>query len=138
MYKKEYRRQYYLKHKEEILAKVKEWKKNNPGKATEYTKKWQINNPDHKRICNKKTYLSFCIPSEYELIENYDKAKADNFRGWDCHHRLELHPDCSLRFTRKSLQVLDLYYNRPANELIFLTRSEHAKLHSLSKKEYNG
>ena len=137
MNKPEYRRQYYIKHKEEIITKVKEWRKNNITKAISYSKKWKQNNKDHNRICNKKTYLSFCNPLEYELIENYDLAKLDNFIGWDCHHRLELHPDGSLRFSKTSLQELDLYYNRPARELIFLTHSEHAKLHGLSRKKNN-
>ena len=30
---------------------------------------------------------SYC--SEVEKIENFDKAKLDNFKGWHCHHRLE-------------------------------------------------
>lgn len=135
MNKREYRRQYYLNHKKEALAKVKEWRQNNPGKASSYSQKWKDNNKNHNRICNKKTYLAFCISSEYEQIENYELAKADNFKGWDCHHRLELHPDGSLRFTRQSLKDLNLYLNRPARELIFLTHSEHAKLHSISRKK---
>lgn len=31
-------------------------------------------------------YKQYC--KDYENIENYDKAKVDNFVGWDCHHRL--------------------------------------------------
>ena len=27
---------------------------------------------------------------DYENIENYEKALADNFKGWDCHHRKEV------------------------------------------------
>ena len=119
---------------ERRINKVREWRRNNPGKANKYSQKWKVNNKDHNRICNKKTYLAFCIPEEYELIENYEKAKADNFIGWDCHHRLELHPDGSLRFTRQSLKNLGLYLNRPASELIFLSHSEHAKLHGKSKR----
>ena len=152
MNKQEYRRKYYLEHKAKILEKVKKWREENPDKPKQYSKtwknrndernkeinkSWKENNKDKVRIGNKKTYLSFCKSDEYELIENYELAKTDNFKDWDCHHRLELHPDCSLRFTRKSLQDLDLYYNRPANELIFLTHSEHARIHNMSKKEYN-
>ena len=34
------------------------------------------------------------ICKDFENIENYEKAKGDNFKGWDCHHRLETHtPD---------------------------------------------
>ena len=28
---------------------------------------------------------------DYENIENYEKAKKDDFKGWECHHRLETH-----------------------------------------------
>lgn len=72
---------------------------------------------------------------EYEKIENYEKAKAANFKGWHCHHRLELHPDGSIRFTKESLIKLDLYTNRPASELIFLTSKEHTKLHGKNRHE---
>lgn len=60
---------------------------------------------------------------DYKNIENYQKAKADNFVGWDCHHRLETHNSDGERrlvdITTVELQALDMYYNRPASELIF-------------------
>ena len=72
-----------------------------------------------------------------ENIENYGKAAADNFIGWDCHHRLETHnSDGELRLvyiTRKELKALDMYYDRPSSELIFMTRSEHQFLHHKGK-----
>ena len=65
----------------------------------------------------------------YRDIENYEKAKADDFKGWECHHRLETHtPDGKRRevdIGYKKLKALGLYYNRPAEELIFLTTREH-------------
>ena len=70
---------------------------------------------------------------DYENIENYEKALADNFVGWCCHHRLETHNSDGERrlvdITTKELQALDMYYNRPSSELIFLTRIEHSSLH---------
>ena len=73
-------------------------------------------------------YKQYC--KDYENIENYEKAKADNFKGWECHHRLETHtPDGKRRdvdVSHKELIALGLYYHRPANELIFLTKSEHS------------
>lgn len=72
-------------------------------------------------------YKQYC--KDYENIENYQKAKADNFKGWHCHHRLETHtPDGERRdvdIGYKELKALGLYYNRPAEELIFLTSREH-------------
>lgn len=69
-----------------------------------------------------------------EDVENYEKAKADNFKGWHLHHRLETHnSDGNLRIvslSRKELIALDMYYNRPANELIYLTKADHSALHA--------
>lgn len=66
---------------------------------------------------------------DYENIENYQKAKADNFFGWECHHRLETHNSDGERrlvdISAKELAALGMYYNRPAKELIFMTISEH-------------
>ena len=67
-------------------------------------------------------------------IENYYEALNDNFKGWCIHHRLELHPDNSIRFTGNALKNLGLYYNRPACELIFLRGSEHTRMHHLNNK----
>ena len=72
-------------------------------------------------------YKQFC--KEPEKIENYEKAKKDNFKGWECHHRLETHTSDGERrlvdISQKELITLGMYYNRPASELIFLPRSEH-------------
>ena len=73
-----------------------------------------------------------------ENVENYEKAKADNFKGWQCHHRLETHNSNGERrlvdITPKELIALGMYYHRPANELIFLTTKEHRCLHFKGKK----
>ena len=75
--------------------------------------------------------------SDIEKIENYEKAKADNFKGWNCHHRLETHNSDGERrlvdITRRELIALGMYYNRPAGELIFLTSREHTSLHHKGK-----
>lgn len=80
---------------------------------------------------------SFCF--EVEKIENYELAKADNFKGWMLHHRLETHTsDGQLRkcvIRASELKALDMYYHRPASELIFLTRVEHAYLHGICDSE---
>lgn len=82
-------------------------------------------------LSHKQRWKSYS--KDYKSIENYEQAKKDNFKGWHCHHRLELHPDGSVRFTRESLIKLDLYINRPANELIFLRADEHNKLHGVNR-----
>lgn len=63
-------------------------------------------------------------------IENYDKAIADKIQTWHCHHRLEIMMNCGI----KELKNNGYYYNRPANELIFLTKQEHMSLHAHNKK----
>ena len=78
-----------------------------------------------------RSFERYC--KDYENIENYDKALADNFKGWCCHHRLETHNSDGERrlvdITVEELQALGMYYHRPASELIFLTISEHSSLH---------
>ena len=82
-------------------------------------------------------YLKYYC-KDYENIENYDKALADNFKGWDCHHRLETHNSDGERrlvdITRDELKALDMYYDRPASELIFIKHSEHQFLHQKGRK----
>ena len=75
----------------------------------------------------KHEFEKYC--KDYENIENYDKALADNFKGWHCHHRLETHTSDGERrlvdISQKELKALGMYYHRPAEELIFLTSREH-------------
>ena len=83
----------------------------------------------------KYNFKYYC--KDYENIENYKKAKADNFKGWHCHHKLETHTSDGehrlVDITADELQALGMYWNRPASELIFLTISEHNTLHHKGK-----
>ena len=73
-----------------------------------------------------------------ENIENYEKAKADNFKGWVLHHRMETHFSNGDRrpvdILTGELAALGMYLNRPASELILLTKEEHKALHSTNIK----
>lgn len=69
---------------------------------------------------------------DISLIENYDKAVADKTQTWDVHHRAEILP-CG-RYTSEDLKKHGLYWNRPADELVFMTRETHLRLHSTDKK----
>ena len=75
--------------------------------------------------------------SDIENVENYEYAKKDNFKSWDCHHRLETHNSDGVRrlvdISAAELKALGMYYNRPAEELIFLTEIEHRSLHMNSE-----
>ena len=81
-------------------------------------------------------YKLYC--KKYQDIENYEKALKDNFKGWHCHHRLETHNSDGERrlvnISAAELLALGMYYNRPAEELIFLTASEHHSLHNKGEK----
>lgn len=70
---------------------------------------------------------------ELTKIENYDKAVADETQLWDCHHRLELTLDGEFAHSQEDLIRMGMYYNRPYFELIFLTHSEHSRLHGNSR-----
>lgn len=83
----------------------------------------------------KYKFKYYC--KDYENIENYEKAKADDFKNWEVHHRLETHNSDGERrlvdITADELKALDMYYNRPADELIFMTIYEHSRLHMKGK-----
>lgn len=68
-------------------------------------------------------------PGELCKIENFESAKENHFFGWSIHHRLEINLDGTTGHSRGALIREKLYYNRPAPELLFLTDSDHTKLH---------
>lgn len=74
----------------------------------------------------------FCR-DDISKIENYEAAKNDKTKTWHLHHRLELTLDGEFALSVEQLIMHDMYYDRPYYELIFLTQSEHLRMHSLSK-----
>lgn len=76
-----------------------------------------------KRVCK----------DDQSLIENYDKAVNDTTQIWVLHHRLELTLDGEYAHSKEELIRLGMYYHRPYYELIFLTKSDHQKLHAHDK-----
>ena len=77
-------------------------------------------------MINEYYAKKFCS-EDISLIENYNLAIADTTQTWHCHHRGEVLP--CVRFSRTDLKKFGLYYKRPASELIFLTQTEHNRLH---------
>ena len=65
---------------------------------------------------------------DISLIENYEIAVNDQTQIWHCHHRRET------IYTREGLIEIGEYYHRPACELIFLTKTEHNKIHKTGNK----
>ena len=94
-----------------------------------------INKQAFRLKTNGKPYCN-CLCRHPEFIENYEKAIADTTQIWECHHRLETHNSDGERrlvdLAKEELIALDVYYDRPASELIFLTGKEHATLHNRS------
>ena len=86
-------------------------------------------------IC-KKQVVRYCC-EDISRVENYEEAISSPEK-WECHHRLETHNSDGERrlvdLTMKELKALDMYYHRPASELIFLTIAEHYSLHFRGKK----
>ena len=68
-----------------------------------------------------KTYCN----GDITLIENYDKAIADQTQTWECHHRKETDEG----LTGEELKEMGLYYDRPPEEFILLTPQEHKEIH---------
>lgn len=76
---------------------------------------------------------SYCC-GDITTIENYEEAINDKTQKWEIHHRLELTKDGKFQYYANELIEKKMYYNRPANELIFLMVSEHRSLHSKARK----
>lgn len=74
----------------------------------------------------------FC-EGDFTKIENFWVAYNDGTQMYEIHHRRETDDNKS----RKQLQEEELYFKRPPDELIFLTKAEHAKLHNSLIKHQN-
>lgn len=68
------------------------------------------------------------ICAEYERVENYEEAVADNENIWIMHHRN------GVRISKEELERLGLYYNRPPGEFMFLTKADHNRLHNVNAR----
>lgn len=90
-------------------------------------------------MINVKNAELYCC-GDIHLIENYEEAVQSDDK-WHLHHRYETHDENGNRLmnTRsvKELKSSKMYYNRPPEELIFLTSKEHKALHMTGNK-YSG
>lgn len=139
----QYQKQYYQQHREEINQHRNQYyqqyyQQHREERNQYYQQYYQQHREERKQWFRKnKCMFAFCIPEQIEQIENYEFAKKDNFDGWNIHHRLETHNSDGekrlVNLSRDELIALDMYYNRPASELVFLTASEHMKLHKINR-----
>ena len=79
-------------------------------------------------MINERNAKKYCS-EDLSLIENYHQAIADKEKMWDIHHRRECDAEGRTLFTHKQLKEMNLYFKRPASELIFVTKSMHKKIH---------
>jgi len=152
MKKAEFIERYGEEKYNEMLIKTKERvfanRKNNPGsrhleylkwkdnleayeKHKENKKIWNLNNQEkckEYRANRRENGLTKYCTVNYELIENYELAKKDNFNynKWHLHHRLENY------WSKDTLIRKNLYYNVSPESLIWLPANEHKSDCSLS------
>jgi hypothetical protein len=81
---------------------------------TEYNIKWA------NRYCRE----------DYRTIRGYDDAVKSP-------HRSSIHHINELTFTSDELKKMNMYYNRPASELVWLSVYDHANLHRKFGKSNN-
>lgn len=73
----------------------------------------------HSKI--KAYYTKYC--NDIINVTNFELAKIDKFEDWDLHH---INGE---KMSVAEMKKAGLYFNRPANEFIFLKHSEHRRLH---------
>lgn len=78
------------------------------------------------------TLKKYCC-EDFTKIEGYSEA-VESESLYDIHHKLETNPDSY--YTKKELIEQNLYYNRPASELMLIEHNEHVRLHVRFRKEH--
>lgn len=71
----------------------------------------------------------FCR-EDISSINGYADAISDTTQMWICHH---INAEPFTGFTTQHLKQMNMYFSRPASELRFVTRTEHAKIHKVAK-----
>ena len=70
-------------------------------------------------------HCKYLCCEDLSLVEGYAEAIADS-KMWHCHHRKSL----ELGLSQKELKAAGMYFHVPAKDLIFISQSQHSKLHS--------
>ena len=84
-------------------------------------------------MIGKKRLRRYC--KDFQEIENYQEA-VQSSEPYDLHHRKEvetLEDGTVVLRSSKELKDLNLYWNRPPEELIFLKHSKHSSIRKLSE-----
>lgn len=129
---KQRKRAEYQRNKEHILSYQAKYRAENKEKKQATDKRYRETYKEKIQTQRQLAHWQL-ICEDVTKVENYEKAKADNFVNWVQHHRLETHNSDGERrlvqITAEELKALNMYYNRPAEELIWLTRAEHINIH---------
>ena len=80
-------------------------------------------------MINEAKVKSYCC-DDISKIYGYREAVEDKEKMWHCHHCL------GLVYTKEELIKRGLYYNQPAEMLLFCTKSEHQALHKIDTKPH--
>ena len=132
------RKKYKTEHKVEIKVKAKIYNDTHKEQHKKYMEENKEKISARRKVYYREQYKVFCRKGEEEKVLHYAEAKADNFKGWVRHHRLETHTsDGFLRLVQLSkaeLIALDMYYERPAEELIWLKAGVHRTVHGRAIK----
>lgn len=112
---KEYRKQYLVENKEKVRKH-----------HTEYCRNRMLTDEKFRSAVKIDKLHVYC--DNIELVENFELAKANNFEGWHCHHRLENY------WSKATLMKKNMYYKVNPEALIFLTSEEHNKDYGKSTK----
>lgn len=113
-------RKYYQEHREQCIESSSNW-------AKEHREQCNVSNRKCIKQYRKSGSTKFCRVN-FDLIENYELAKLDNFDSnkWHLHHRLENY------YSSETLKRKGLYYNLNPEALIWLPRDEHKSDSSIS------
>lgn len=76
-------------------------------------------------MINEKQARRYCR-EDITLIKNYAEAVADKTQTWICHH---INAEPFTGFCTADLEKMNMYENRPASELKFVTRKMHVEIH---------
>lgn len=129
---KQRKRAEYQRNKEHYKIYGEKYRAENKEKIKIRDKRYRETHIEQIKARKQLTYWQR-ICEDVTKVENYNLALADNFVNWVQHHRLETHNSDGekrlVQITAEELQALDMYYNRPAEELIWLTRAEHINIH---------
>lgn len=135
------RKIYKTEHREEIKLKSKIYNDAHKEQHKKYREENKERISARKKKYNREQYNVFCRKGEEEKVLHYAEARADNFKNWVRHHKLETHTsDGFLRIVQISkaeLIALDMYYDRPAEELIWLKAGIHRTVHANTKGNKN-